>query len=163
MSNRNVVLLACGSFNPPHSMHLRNSDTLAYSSRILHYSILLYIQRESVKSISVSNHITENRMFESARIALERQKYSVVAGWLSPVSDGYGKRGLGISHQSFHILPNLVFQFQPITESKCVNWRHNHPTGFRYLTGRRRKRIGRQPQSLSHTTRKRRKQTSMPI
>jgi len=47
-----------------------------------------------MECISVSKHITQNRMFESARIALERQKYSVVAGWLSPVSDGYGKRGL---------------------------------------------------------------------
>jgi len=35
------------------------------------------------------------RMFEIARIALERQAGTkVVAGWMSPVSDGYRKKGL---------------------------------------------------------------------
>ena len=42
------------------------------------------------------NRETKIRMFEIARIALERQAGTkVVAGWMSPVSDGYRKKGLG--------------------------------------------------------------------
>ena len=56
MSSR-IVLLACGSFNPPHYLHAR--------------------------------------IFEVAKNYLARQNQTVVHGWLSPVSDGYGKPGLG--------------------------------------------------------------------
>ncbi|XP_045189863.2 nicotinamide/nicotinic acid mononucleotide adenylyltransferase 1-like isoform X3 [Mercenaria mercenaria] len=52
-----VVLLACGSFNPPTNMHLR--------------------------------------MFELGRDHLQRGgKYNVIAGIMSPVSDGYNKKDL---------------------------------------------------------------------
>ncbi|XP_060584824.1 nicotinamide/nicotinic acid mononucleotide adenylyltransferase 1-like isoform X2 [Ruditapes philippinarum] len=52
-----VVLLACGSFNPPTNMHLR--------------------------------------MFELGRDQLQRGgKYNVIAGIMSPVSDGYDKKDL---------------------------------------------------------------------
>lgn len=35
-------------------------------------------------------------MFETAKGVLEvRHNVNVVAGWISPVSDGYGKKGLG--------------------------------------------------------------------
>lgn len=56
-SQQKVVLLACGSFNPPTNMHLR--------------------------------------MFEIARDALQKTgKYNVIAGIVSPVSDGYKKKDL---------------------------------------------------------------------
>ena len=52
-----VILLACGSFNPPHHVHLK--------------------------------------MFDCAKEALESTKeYSVLGGYMSPVSDAYGKKGL---------------------------------------------------------------------
>ncbi|KAF4521650.1 hypothetical protein B566_EDAN009383 [Ephemera danica] len=53
---KNVVLLACGSFNPPTVMHLR--------------------------------------LFEIARDSLTRHGYNVLGGVISPVHDGYGKKGL---------------------------------------------------------------------
>ena len=57
-----VVLLACGSFNPPTLMHLR--------------------------------------MFELARAHLERRGQRVLGGYMSPVSDAYGKAGLvGAAHR----------------------------------------------------------------
>ena len=57
MSSR-IVLLACGSFNPPHYLHAR--------------------------------------IFEVARNYMsKRNRHTVVHGWISPVSDGYGKPGLG--------------------------------------------------------------------
>lgn len=58
MSSR-IVLLACGSFNPPHYLHAR--------------------------------------IFEVARNYLTKRnrETQVVHGWISPVSDGYGKPGLG--------------------------------------------------------------------
>ena len=59
MSSR-IVLLACGSFNPPHYLHAR--------------------------------------IFEVAKNYLARRNQTVVHGWLSPVSDGYGKPGLGMCY-----------------------------------------------------------------
>ena len=56
-ARRNIVLLACGSFNPPHYLHAR--------------------------------------IFEVAKNHLAKIDKKVVHGWLSPVSDGYGKPGLG--------------------------------------------------------------------
>lgn len=60
MSRQKIVLLACGSFNPPHFLHAR--------------------------------------IFEIAKNYLRSQKIDSVQGWLSPVSDGYGKPGLVSSH-----------------------------------------------------------------
>merc|ERR1711935_988508 len=62
MSSR-IVLLACGSFNPPHYLHAR--------------------------------------IFEVARNYMsKRNRHTVVHGWISPVSDGYGKPGLvGAQHR----------------------------------------------------------------
>ena len=55
--SKKVTLLQCGSFNPPHLMHLRSQ--------------------------------------ELAKIHLEKLQRTVIAGWMSPVSDGYRKTGLG--------------------------------------------------------------------
>ncbi|KAI4460449.1 nicotinamide mononucleotide adenylyltransferase [Holotrichia oblita] len=56
MTGKKIVLLSCGSFNPPTNMHLR--------------------------------------MFELARDQLHKLGYEVVLGLISPVHDGYGKKGL---------------------------------------------------------------------
>ena len=51
-------------------------------------------------------------MFEIARIALERQAGTkVVAGWMSPVSDGYRKKGLGKNDLNFRIFLNFFHSF----------------------------------------------------
>ena len=49
-------------------------------------------------------------MFEIARIALERQAGTkVVAGWMSPVSDGYRKKGLGKNDFEFKKIMTIFF------------------------------------------------------
>ncbi|CBY23847.1 unnamed protein product [Oikopleura dioica] len=64
--SKKVTLLQCGSFNPPHYMHLRSQ--------------------------------------ELAKIHLEKLQRTVIAGWMSPVSDGYKKTGLVCSKHRIEML-----------------------------------------------------------
>lgn len=73
-----VVLLACGSFSPITYLHLRLFGTLIID------------EIWAINTISLS---------EMARDALEdTDKYQVIGGVLSPVSDAYAKAGLVASH-----------------------------------------------------------------
>ncbi|XP_067826461.1 nicotinamide/nicotinic acid mononucleotide adenylyltransferase 1 isoform X2 [Heptranchias perlo] len=98
-SRTEVVLLACGSFNPITNMHLR--------------------------------------MFELARDYLhETGKYTVIKGIISPVGDGYKKKGLIEAHHRLAMVEKAIESCDWLTvnpwESKQEEWVETAKV-FRYL------------------------------
>jgi len=83
---RLVVLVACGSFNPPTVAHLRMFDLAEHA----------LAQVESADSLddTVPARSADHASMQ-ADLSLPLQAgYDVLGGYLSPVNDGYGKPGL---------------------------------------------------------------------
>lgn len=97
MTSKKIVLLSCGSFNPPTNMHLRMFGNI---------NVLLF---------SISYHLIS----ENARDHLSKLGMDVILGLVSPVHDGYGKKDLA---SSTHRLAMVRLALQDSNWIKMTNW-----------------------------------------
>lgn len=105
-----VILLACGSFNPPTNMHLRMFGE--FHNHIYYYSYLkIYAFHIIFLSMLKFNILYLSYIIaEIARDHLHRLgTHHVIGGVISPVHDAYGKKDL---ESSTHRLAMLKLALQ---------------------------------------------------
>lgn len=100
MTGKKVVLLSCGSFNPPTNMHLRMFGK--------HYNFNL-----------IQSNLIDLSITELARDHLQKLGFEVLLGLVSPVHDGYGKEGL---LSATHRISMLKLALQDSDWIKLSDW-----------------------------------------